>query len=58
MGFSNKESKWRQNPDSDQFRVYNNSLVESLKLFEFQSEMYESIRISTLELLALLEPDS
>ncbi len=61
-GFSIKEHQdtkdWKQNLNSNQFRILNNSLVESLKLFEFQSDMYEAILEATSELRMILSEDS
>lgn len=60
-GLSDKEhpntANWKLDLTSDQFRILNNTLVESLKLFEFQSEMYESILEATEELLFLLRTE-
>ncbi|NER15062.1 hypothetical protein GWK08_16530 [Leptobacterium flavescens] len=57
-GLSNKEitgsKPYDQNLQSDQFRIFHNSLVESLKLFEFQSEMYEVMTKETSKLLEVL----
>ena len=61
-GLSNKEHQdtkdWKRSLNSNQFRILNNSLVESLKLFEFQSDMYEEILDATSELLSLLSEDT
>jgi hypothetical protein len=58
-GLSDRErletKAWKKNLESEQFKILNNSLVESLKLFEFQSEMYEVISLETLKLKELLD---
>gem|GEM_PF-3218509 len=58
-GLSNKEREetkiWKKNLKSEQFKILNNSLVESLKLFEFQSEMYKMILLETSKLKKLLD---
>lgn len=58
-GLSDKEREetkiWKKNLESVQFNILHNSLVESLKLFEFQSEMYEVIMLETLKLKKLLD---
>ncbi|NAS13706.1 DUF6090 family protein [Poritiphilus flavus] len=45
---------WQKDIESVQIKILNNSLVESLKLFEFQSEMYEIITLETTKLKTLL----
>lgn len=61
-GLSNKErketKKWKLNPESNQLRILNNSVVESSKLFEFQSELYQIIIKETTELLNLLSENN
>ncbi len=60
-GLSKKEHQdtkyWKQNLSSNQFRILNNSMVESLKLFELQSDMYEAIVEVTSELLSQLNKE-
>ncbi len=60
-GLSNKKHQdtkdWKQDLKSSQFRKLNNSLVESLKLFEFQSGMYEDILEATSELRMFLSEE-
>ncbi|MEK6152490.1 DUF6090 family protein [Flavobacteriaceae bacterium 3-367] len=61
-GLSGKEREetksWELNPESNQLRILNNSVVESLKLFEFQSELYQVIIKETTELLELLSKNN
>ena len=49
-----KTKIWKKNPESVQFKILNNSLIESLKLFKFQSEMYQVIMLETSKLKKLL----
>ena len=45
---------WRADYQSENFKTLNNSLVENLKLFNFQTEMYQVISKETSELLNLI----
>ncbi|MEQ9425725.1 MAG: DUF6090 family protein [Cyclobacteriaceae bacterium] len=58
-GLSEKEhlgvAGWKQQPNSHQFLILNNSLAEGYKLFTFQGEMYETILGATSDLLKILD---
>ena len=54
-GYSRKEhidvANWKNDLNSTQFRIINNTLAESLKLYEFQKSIYEDIQRETEDLL-------
>ncbi len=53
-GYSDKQHRsvanWRNNLDSDQFLVLNNTLAESLKLYDFQERLYGTLSEETTAL--------
>ena len=51
---SNNTENWKINPESKQFQILNNAVVENLKLYELQSELYKVLTEETLSLLDLL----
>ncbi len=57
-GYSDKQHRsvanWRNNLDSDQFLVLNNTLAESLKLYDFQERLYGTLSKETTALQKLL----
>lgn len=58
-GYSDKQhqsvANWRNNLGSAQFLVLNNTLAESLKLYDFQDELYENLIDETTALEQLLQ---
>ena len=54
-GYSHKQHQsvrsWKNNPDSYQFRILNNTFAESLKLYDFQEELYTKLITETQLLL-------
>lgn len=57
-GYSGKQHKsvsnWRSNLSSKQFLILNNTLAESLKLYDFQDELYKTLIEETATLEQLL----
>ncbi|GMN06187.1 hypothetical protein MTsPCn5_15760 [Croceitalea sp. MTPC5] len=57
-GYSDKQHRsvanWRNNLDSGQFLVLNNTLAESLKLYDFQERLYGTLSEETTALQKLL----
>lgn len=58
-GYSQKQhqsvSNWRDNLDSVQFLILNNTLAESLKLYDFQEELYDTLIKETTALKEVLQ---
>jgi uncharacterized protein YoxC len=58
-GYSDKQhqsvANWRNDLESVQFLVLNNTLAESLKLYDFQDELYETLITETITLVQLLQ---
>lgn len=57
-GYSEKQHKsvynWKNDINSNQFRILNNTFAESLKLYEFQQGLYNKLIKETQSLLQLL----
>lgn len=58
LGYSGKPhvsvGDWRHDLDSEQFRILNNTIAESLKLYDFQQELYQTLIEETQFLMTLL----
>lgn len=58
-GYSTKEhievKNWKSELNSFQFIILNNTIAESLKLYGFQEDLYENIKVETENLLKTLD---
>ncbi|WP_432410847.1 DUF6090 family protein [Rasiella sp. SM2506] len=58
-GYSNKQHptvlNWKDNLNSNQFRILNNTFAESLKLYDFQEDLYTRLIEETQFLLELIK---